>query len=78
MSQCMPSIFGMKEAIPNVGGVEKSLGRDAADVEAGAAQLRVLFNDCCFESVLPGAHGSRVSTGSTPDDDHVISHFSSV
>ena len=71
----MPSFGRVLEVLPDVGGVQQRLGGNAADVQAGAAQLGVFFNDGGFEAVLAGANGRRIATGSAPDDDHVISHF---
>ena len=65
---------GVLETLPNVGRVEERLGGDAADVQAGAAQLRVFFNNGCFQAVLARANGRRISTGTAPEDDHVICH----
>jgi len=40
--------FRVQEAFPDVSSVEKSLGGDASDVEASAAQLRIFLNNGCF------------------------------
>ncbi len=66
--------FRVLEALPDVGGVEESLGGDAAHVQAGSAQLGVFFDDGGFEAVLSRANGRRISTGAAPDDDHVVCH----
>ena len=38
--------------LPNSRGVQESFGRDAADVQAGAAQFGVLFDDGRFQAIL--------------------------
>ena len=49
---------------------EQRLGRDAAPVEAGAAEVFLLdAEDALFE--LPGADGGRVTGGAAADDDDV-------
>ncbi len=71
--------FGMKETLPHVGRVEERLGGDAADLQAGAAQSGIFFNDRGFQAVLARANGRRIPTGTAPDDNHVVCHlFSSV
>ena len=60
--------------LPNVGRMQESLGGNAADVQAAAAQFRVFFDDGGLQAVLSRANGRRVSTGTAPDDDHVVCH----
>ena len=69
-----PVLFRVQEMLPHVGGVEKRLGRDAADMQAAAAQFRVFFDECGFQAVLAGANSRRITTGTAPDDDHVVCH----
>ena len=69
-----PVFFRVQEALPNVGGVEERLGRNAAHMQAAAAQFGVFFNECGFQAVLAGANGRRITTGTAPDDDHVVCH----
>ena len=61
--------------LPNVGGMQERLGGDAADVQAGAAELGVLLDKRGLQAVLSGANGRRVTAGAAPDDDHIICHF---
>lgn len=44
-------------------------------MQAGAAQLRILFNYRCSKTVLTGPNGRGVTTRATPDDDHVVCHL---
>ena len=64
----------MEKTLPNLGRMQESLGRDAADMQAAAAQLGVFFDECGFQAILAGANGRRIPTGTAPDDDHVVSH----
>ena len=57
-----------------LGRVEQGFGGNAADVEADAAELGILFDDGGFESVLGGAHGGRIAAGAAPDHDYVVAH----
>ena len=43
--------------VQHVGGVQEGLGRNAADVEAGAAQCVAAFDHSCFEAKLGAADG---------------------
>ena len=70
----MPSSSGVQEVLPDVGGVQKRLGRDAADMQAAAAQFRVFFDERGLQAVLARANGRRITTGTAPDDDHVVCH----
>ena len=54
-----------------VAGGEQRLARDAADIEAGAAEFIVLFDDGGFESELRGADGGDVAARTGADDDDV-------
>src|ERR1700682_4785649 len=80
-----PGIFALDaflgrvlEILPDIGGVEQGLGRNAADKEACTSKSGILLDNRGFQPILPGADGSRISTGTTTDDDQVICHFSSV
>src|SRR5439155_15362397 len=50
---------------------EEGFARDAANVEAGAAELAVLLDDGGFESKLRGANRSDVAARAGADDDDV-------
>ena len=66
---------GVQEVLPDIGRVQQRFGRDAADMQAGAAQLGVFFDDGGLQAVLPGANRRRVAAGAAPDDNHVVCHF---
>ncbi len=68
-------LLRVEEALPNIGRMEESLGRNTPDVQAGAAELGVFFNYRGLQTVLTRTNGRRVSTGTAPDDDHIICHF---
>ena len=55
--------------------VQQRLGRNAADVQAGAAELGVFLDDRGLQAVLAGANGRGVAAGTAPDDDQVVCHF---
>ncbi len=50
---------------------EERLARDATDVETGATELRVFFDNGGFESELGGANRADVAAGAGADDDDV-------
>ncbi len=66
---------GVQEVLPDVGRVQQRLGRNAADVQAGATQLGIFFDDGGLQAVLAGAHRRRVATGAAPDHNHVVCHL---
>jgi hypothetical protein len=39
-----PVFFRVQEMLPDIGGMEERLGRNAADMQAAAPQLRVFFD----------------------------------
>ena len=51
---------------------QQRLGRDAADIEAGAAQRLALFDAGRLQAELCCADGGNVTAGSTADDDNVV------
>ncbi len=67
-------VGGVVGEAPEFGGMEQSLGRNAADMEAGAAQLRVFFDDGGFQSVLAGAHCGGVAAGAATNHNQVVCH----
>ena len=52
--------------------VEQRFRRNAADVQAGASQSVVLFNQGCFISQLSGTNGSDVTSWPATDDNDII------
>ena len=56
------------------GRVQQSLRRDAADVEAGAAEGRALLDHRGFQAQLRGANGADIAAGTGADDDEVVGH----
>ena len=50
---------------------EERLARDAADVETGAAEFLVFFDDGGLESELGGADGGDIAARAGADDDDV-------
>ena len=55
-----------------VGVVEQRLGRDAADVQAGAAQRVAAFDHGGFQAQLGAADGRHIAAGACAEDDHII------
>lgn len=55
------------------GGIKEGLAWDATNVEAGAAEVRVFFDDCDFEAELSCADGGYVATWACADYDDVKS-----
>jgi len=47
--------------VPEFGVEQQSLGRDAADVQAGAAEESVFFDESGFQAPLTSADGGGVS-----------------
>jgi hypothetical protein len=63
---------GALEVVVDIGMVQKDLGWDAAYVQAGTAQKRVLFHDGGFQSPLRGADRGHVAARSAANDHKVI------
>ena len=62
-------MFGL---VQHVRGMEQRLGRDAPDVEAGAAQRFTALDHGGLEPELRAADGADIAAGAAADDDHVI------
>ena len=60
--------------LEQLGGVEQRLRRDAADIEAGAAEGRVLLDDGDLEAELGGADGADIAAGAAADDGEIVGH----
>ena len=67
-------VGGMVGEAPEFGGVEQRFGRNAADMEAGAAQLRIFFDNRGFQAVLAGAHRGRVAAGAATNHNQIVCH----
>ena len=65
-----PELRGLTRAVRDLRGVQQGLGRDAAHVQAGAAELALLHQPH-LESELRGAQGARVAAGPGPEDEYV-------
>ena len=61
---------GLAGVVGDLGGVQQGLGRDAADVQAGAAEL-VLLDQADGEAQLDGAQRRGVAAASATEDDKV-------
>ncbi len=59
------------------GGVQQSFGRDAADVEAGAAELLALLNTSDLHAELGAANRGHVTAGSGAYNNHIVGGWSS-
>ena len=67
----MPRSFGLVgDEVGDAGAVQQRLGRDAADVDAHAAEL-VLLDHGGGEAELGGADGADVAGGAAAEDDDV-------
>ena len=68
----MPNSFGILERVVNFSRVQQNLCRDAADVQASAAQETVLLNASGFQSPLRGANRGVVSPGTAADNRKIV------
>ena len=63
------------EAVAGLGvslaGMQQRLGRDAADIEAGAAMGGALLHHRDLHAELRGADGADIAAGSGADDDQI-------
>jgi hypothetical protein len=62
-------VLGLEEVL---GGVEQGLGRDAPDVQAGAAEALILLDAGDPHAELGRADGGDVPAGAGADDDQVV------
>ena len=60
--------------LEQLGGVQQRLRRDAADVQASAAEGRALLDHGGFQPKLRRADGADIAAGAGADDDKVVSH----
>ncbi len=65
----------MLQVVPDLGREQHGLRGNAADVEAGAAELVGLFDQRDFEAELRGADAAGIARRPAADDDQVIDGF---
>ncbi|MGY4599518.1 hypothetical protein ACVWXL_007264 [Bradyrhizobium sp. GM22.5] len=65
---------GMPGLLEHFGGVQQRLRRHAADIEAGAAERRVLFDHGDFHAELRCTHRADITARSGADDDEIVCH----
>jgi hypothetical protein len=55
--------------------MQQSLGGNAANVQAGAAIGRALFDDSDLETELCSLDGANITAGAGTDNNYIISHL---
>ena len=65
-------LFCFLDLLPDVRVLEQRLGGDAAAMETGASDERVLLDDRDLQAELPGADTGHVASRSAADDDDVV------
>src|SRR6516162_100662 len=68
-------LLGVDEALPNVRGLEQSLGRDATHQQTGSSQPGLPFDKRRLQSVLGGTDSRGVAARATPNDNQIVGHF---
>ena len=58
--------------LEHFGGMQQRLRRHAADIEAGAAERRVLLDHGDLHAELRRAHRADISAGTGADDDEIV------
>ena len=61
-----------------LGGVQQRLGGNAADIEAGAAEGRVLLDHRGLEPELRRADGADIAAGAGADNDEIVGHSAAI
>ena len=64
---------GMPGFLEHLGRMQQRLRRHAADIEAGAAERRILLDHGDFHAELRRAHRADISAGPGADDDEIVS-----
>ena len=64
-------LLAVAGVLVDFGGMEERLGRNAADIEAGAAEGVVLFHESHLETELAGLDGGDIATGTGTDYDEI-------
>ena len=65
----------MPGLLEQLGGVQQRLRRNAADIEAGAAEGGALLDHRGFQPELRRANGADIAAGAGADDDEVVRHM---
>ena len=64
-------LLAVQGLLVDFGGMQEGLGRDAADVEAGATERIVFFYEGHLEAELGGLDGGDIATGTGTDYDEI-------
>ena len=64
-------MFGVLRVGDELGGVQQRLGRDAADVQAGAAGAFARLDQGDRDAVVGGEEGGRVAAGAAAEDEEL-------
>ncbi len=64
--------FGVFQVIPEFGVEQQSLRRDAADVQAGAAEESIFLDESRLQAVLASADRGGISGRTATDDGDVV------
>ena len=67
-----PEFLGALKIIVNIGVVQKNFGGNAANVQAGTAEKRILFDYGGLQPPLARANRGDISAGTAPDDHEII------
>ncbi len=65
-------IAALLDGVENLGGMQQRLRRDAAHVEARAAERGVFLDECGFKAKLRGAKRGYVAAGAGANDEEVV------
>ena len=63
---------GVGQAMPQLGGRQQGLGRDAAEIQAGAAGMGAFFHQRHLGAVMRGLEGGDISSGTRPHHHHFL------
>ncbi len=72
----MPSAVAVFHVVIDFGVEKQGLSRDAADVKAGSAEVRVFLDEGGLQPELSGANGGGVSGRAAADDGYVVESVS--
>jgi hypothetical protein len=65
----------VEEFMINLCGMKECLAWNAADIQAGAAKSRVLFDDRRFQTELGTSNGTNIASGTSADHQDVVAIF---